>query len=237
LDVSCLRNGDQFELDCFDGYARTVQYGAIYVLSLSFLGLAPKTVLAEFDLASPELDSGTCLLEDPHLASSSEEMYRLPDKTVFHRSEVLNHRIGKDGVLLRGDRLEGILLAQAFEPVPQSYKPGCRIPMVLSITDQLGESSEWSLGLMVQEAYFKVVSRPARRSVFEEEPVAPAAAARTPHPDEQKGPAPAQESCRPETGPAVGQPATDDRAHEGHELVSSRKSGTDLRRQWENETK
>jgi hypothetical protein len=218
LDVGCLRNGDQFELDCFDCYARTVQYGAVYVLSLSLLGLAPKTVLAQFDLASPELDQGTYLLEDPHLVSSSEEMYRLPDKTVFHRREVLNHRIGKDGVLLRGDQLEGVLLVQALEPVPQRYKPGCRMPMVLSITDQLGETSEWSLGLMVQELCFKVVSRPDRKSVFEDEPVAPGSVAQTPHPDGQTGPAPAQESGGPGTEPEVGRAATDDQAHEGHEL-------------------
>jgi hypothetical protein len=135
-------------------------------------------------------------------------MYRLPDKTVFHQNEVLNHRIGKDGVLLRGDQLDGVLLVQAFEPVPQRYKPGCRMPMVLSITDQLGESKEWSLGLMVQEPYFKLASRPARKSVFAEEPVAPAAAAQTP-PDGQTGPVPAQESCGPGTGPEVSRAATD----------------------------
>ena len=170
--------------------------------------MAPKTVLAEFDLSSPECDLGAYFLDDPYLAGSSNVIYRLADKTTFHRNEVLNHKIGKDGVLRRGDQLEGVLLAQAFESVPKRYKPGSRMPVVLSIVDEFGESTEWSINLMVQEPYFKAPSKQVRRSIFEPEPAAPGPVAPRPpsNADGLTGPAPAEEFWEEEDFEAARRP-------------------------------
>jgi len=204
LDLSLLRNGDPFTLECRDCYARTVQCGSVYVLSVSLLGLAPRTVLTDFELTSPEYDLSTYLMGDPQLARLTNDIYRLLDGTTFHRNEVLNHRVGKDGVLRHGAQLEGVLLAQAFDPVPERYRPGSRIPVVLSIVDQFGDTTEWPIRLIVQPPC--VSARPMRvpRRVLEEELVAPdlGAPSRHPNPEGPTGPAPAKESCG--TAPQVG---------------------------------
>ena len=139
LDYGPLRPEKPIALSFFDCYAYTVQYGSVYVLWVAFLGLASNTILAGFDLSSVDFDLAMDFLEDPRLARSESQSYYLPDRTPFDRSQVLNHRVGEDGILQRGHQLEGVLLAQAFEPIPQRYPPASRLPAVLSVAARLGK--------------------------------------------------------------------------------------------------
>lgn len=175
LDLGPLRPEDPLKVSFFDCHARTVERSSVYVVSVSLLGLASTTILSAFDLASQDFDLVVDFLEDPRLSRPQDEVYRLPDGTTFHRNEVLNHRTGRSGVLRRGHQLEGILLAQAVDPIPELYQPGSCLPAALSVADPFGEVTEWPLQFRVQPPYRRAYPSSARRSVFEESgpPTAP----------------------------------------------------------------
>src|SRR5690349_12607856 len=87
------------EVSFFDCYARTVERGSVYVTSLSILGLAQRTILTCFELASAQFDLMVDFSEESWLSRAEEKIYRLPDQTTFHRNEVLNHRTGRNGIV------------------------------------------------------------------------------------------------------------------------------------------
>jgi hypothetical protein len=164
LDLSAFQTEEALELRGLDCYARSVSYGAVYTLLVSILGLAPKTTLGCFELTSHEFELGAYFLDNPSESRPSSEIYRLLDGTTLHQTEVLNHLVGHTIPL--GAEVMGYLLAQSFEPLPEKYKPGDRLPVVLSIADQFGEATRWSIDLRVQPPHLKVRSTQTRRSVF-----------------------------------------------------------------------
>jgi hypothetical protein len=111
------------------------------------------------------------MLDDPSENNSREHFYLTLDGNRFHRNTVLNHRRGSRGVLRRGDELEGLLLAQAFETLPSKHKPGDRLPLVLSVADQFGGETEWPIDLIVQPPQAK--RHTCHVSVFETDPPMP----------------------------------------------------------------
>lgn len=151
----------------FESYARRCYAGSLYVLRLSIVALAPKVALEGCELESPDFDLNAYLLDDPSESRSTEHSYRLWDRTEFPRKQVLNHRIDHGMTLRRGDRLQGCLLAQAFEPLPDRFQPGESVPLVLSLMDQFANVTTWPLELHVEAPHAR--GRPQafqRESVF-----------------------------------------------------------------------
>jgi hypothetical protein len=155
------------EVSFFDCYARTVERGSVYVTSLSILGLAQRTILTCFELASAQFDLMVDFSEESWLSRAEEKIYRLPDQTTFHRNEVLNHRTGRKGIVHRGHQIEGVLLAQSLNPIPEQYPTGSRLPAVLSIGDPFGDVTEWPLHFRVQAPYSRPLRPATRLSVFD----------------------------------------------------------------------
>jgi len=167
LELGPLRSQEPVAFSFSDCYAYNVQYGSVFVLGVSLLSLAPSIILSGFSLTSPDFDLAVDFLEDPRQTRSESEFYYLPDRTPFHRSQVLNHRIGEDGILRRGHELEGFLLARAFEPIPQRYQPASCFPAVLSVGDQFGDVIESALEFRVQPPYKSARPSFTRKSLFD----------------------------------------------------------------------
>jgi hypothetical protein len=136
--------------EILSGYVRSSLCRAVYVIQLSIVALAPKVILQDYQLSSSDWDLNAYILGDPSVNNSRCEYYRLPDHTTFHRADVLNHRIGPAGTLRRGDQMEGFLLADALQPIPDCYKPGEVMQVTLAIADQFGDEQSVKLDVYVE---------------------------------------------------------------------------------------
>jgi len=145
-------------------YVRLSPGRALFVMQLSIVALAPKLIIQDFELSCSEWDLSAYILGDPAVNRSSAQLYRLPDHSTFHRNEVLNHRVGPEGVLHRGDQIEGLLLADALQPTPERYKPGDVMEIVLSISDQFGDEHSAAIDLCVERWKSSCPVRSGRRS-------------------------------------------------------------------------
>lgn len=76
----------------------------------------------------------------PHVDSIGNmvEMYDFPGERqlAYPRDAVINDRVGKRGVLSRGDQITGLLLGVCWEPIPDRYRNGCNVSVQLQILDQ-----------------------------------------------------------------------------------------------------
>ena len=78
-------------------------------------------------------------LGDPRVYSPERNAYRLESGREFSCRDVLNHRLGDQGLIEPGKSVEGILLAYTmFERIPFDYIHGCEAPARLSVADQYG---------------------------------------------------------------------------------------------------
>jgi len=76
---------------------RTWTGASAFLIHVRMVGLAPKIVLQGFELSSPEWEFNAYVLDDPAVGNSTQQLYRMLDGCLFHRSEVLNHRVVRKG--------------------------------------------------------------------------------------------------------------------------------------------
>jgi hypothetical protein len=152
-------------------YVRMSPGGLLYVALVHIVALAPKVVIQEYRLSSSEWEVAAWFPGDPRENRSSDPYYYyLPDHSTFHRDEVLNHRVGAQGTLHHGDVMEGLLLAQSFDPIPERYRQGSVMQLCLSIVNQFGKVEPLLVDLHVDRTAEQLRPRPARMStLFERE--------------------------------------------------------------------
>lgn len=148
------------------GCVRTWTGASVFVIHVRMVGLAPKIVLQGFDLSSPEWEFNAYILDDPAEGNSSQQFYRTLDGSRFHRSEVLNHRVDADGVLRRGDVMEGLVLGECFSSVPTLYNQWNSMPLTVSVVNQFDEVHESKFAIQVEQIRDRIKPRAARRSTL-----------------------------------------------------------------------
>jgi len=141
---------------------RAMPGGCVFVIHLRIVALAPKVMLQDFQVTSPDGALNPYVLTDPSVNRSSNQFYLLADRTKFHREEVLNHRVDQEGILRRGDVLEGVLLADSVGPVPAQYQNGSRMRVCLSISNQFDEIQEVTIDLLVERVPTRIQPRTVR---------------------------------------------------------------------------
>ena len=150
------------------GAVRSWSDATVFVLYISMLGIAPKTVLQGFELSSPESGLDPYIPEDPTARSARRDMYRMLDGSRYDRSEILNHRLGRQGILRRGDVIEGWLLAECMVAAPSRYIQSTRLPLCLSIVNQFEGVHRVSFALPVERIPKRVQPRMSREPLFTE---------------------------------------------------------------------
>jgi len=140
---------------------------SLFVLQISIVALAPKVIIRDFALSIPDWDSQVDFLTDPCLNNSRAEYNRLYDGTDFHRSEVLNHRVGSDGTLRRGDLLEGVLLADGPAPTPPSHPSGTCTSVRLATMDQFDDVCPTWLDVYVERPATQARRQRVRRGLYD----------------------------------------------------------------------
>ncbi len=108
------------------------------------------------------------LLQDP-ADPFAPRTYRFPGQTSggFDKSEVI---VQSGKTLTRGRSVEGLLLGYHFDPIPQSFRHGTKVPIELGIEDQFGEFYSRELFLTVDRTAEwgpKPKHPPPRRSLFD----------------------------------------------------------------------
>lgn len=96
--------------------------------------------IAQFRLELPWVEPGFHWLEDPLRKKPRERLYKFPRPSVltFERELVLNHRIGRLGVLLPSDYLDGLLLGVGEASIPESFQHRQPLNLQLRILDTRG---------------------------------------------------------------------------------------------------
>lgn len=145
---------------------RTWTGASVFVIHVRIVGLAPKTVLQGFDLSSPEWELNAYVLNDPAEGNSKQQLYRMLDRTRFHRDEVLNHRVDAEGILRHGDVIEGLVLAECFSSAPTRYNQQNSMPLTLSIGNQFDEVHESKFAIQVERIPARIQPRAGRRSTL-----------------------------------------------------------------------
>ena len=156
------------------GDVRSWSHATVFSLNVRIIGVAPKTVIQGFRLTSPGWDFDAYVLVDPLEGSSLRDFYSMLDRSRYPRPEVLNHRLGTEGILRRGDTIEGFLLAECLTAVPASYSRTNWMPLSLSILNQFEEVQEISFEVPVERIPDPVHRRASRTSLFAESPSKPA---------------------------------------------------------------
>jgi len=154
VDLSTLEATDKPWLSlkcCPEGSSvRTMPAACVFVIYIRIVALAPKVVLQDFDVSSPDWPLNAYMLGDPSVRRSSDQFYLLLDRTKMYRDEVLNHRIDAEGILRRGDVLEGVLLAQSLNPVPARYTKGSLMRLCLTVMNQFDEFQKFTVEIPVE---------------------------------------------------------------------------------------
>lgn len=112
---------------------------SFYVVSVRIVAQADKVVIQHFDLSSPEWDLNAGLLLDPTMDKANAPVYRLGHCASFSRNEVLNHRVDDEGILRRGNVMQGVVLAESFDSIPKHYVHGSMMRLTISVWDQFDE--------------------------------------------------------------------------------------------------
>lgn len=144
---------------------RTWTGACVFVIHIRMGGLA-KIVLQGFDLSSAEWEFNAYILDDPAERNSAQQFYRMLDGSRFHRSEVLNHRVDGEGVLRRGDVMEGLVLGECFSSVPTRYNQWNSMPLTVSVVNQFDEVHESRFAIQVEQIRDRIKPRAKRRSTL-----------------------------------------------------------------------
>jgi len=149
------------------GAVRSWAHGTVFVLNIRVVGVAPKTVIQGFELSSPAWDFDPYILEDPAGGSSPRDMYRMLDDSRYHRCEILNHHLGLEGLLRRGDAIEGWVLAECTSAAPVLYGRTEWLPLSLSIVNQFEAVHRVSFRMPVERIQRRIQTRTSRESLFD----------------------------------------------------------------------
>ena len=146
-----------------DSFAQERVSGAEYAIRLAIANsssrpLAPMRVELDF----PWDHRGARLLEDPHLSRPRKELYAFPSGELhpYDRADVINHQLKRSRPIAPRDEVEGMLLALADDPIPESYAEGSTLEVQVTVFDQRGEFHR-------QRAKLVVYRRVARRKPHE----------------------------------------------------------------------
>jgi hypothetical protein len=163
------------EMDCIRiyvdptlGAVRSWSHATVFSLAVRILGVAPKTVIQGFRLTSPGWDLDAYVLEDPAGGSSPRDFYRMLDRSRYQRLEAVNHRLGPEGILRRGDTIEGSLLAECMTAAPARYSRTEWIPLSLSIVNPFEEVQTISFEMPVERIPNPIQRRASREPLFQE---------------------------------------------------------------------
>jgi hypothetical protein len=148
-------------------FVRSWSHGTVFALYVRMIGITPKSVIHGFNLRSPVWAFDPYILEDPADRSSRQHMYTMLDGSRYDRSEIVNHRLGKEGALRRGDAIEGWLLAECMVSAPARFSQSNWLPLSLSIVNAFEEVQAVAFKLPV-ERFRKRVQPRTSRDVFEE---------------------------------------------------------------------
>ena len=146
---------------------RSWAYGTVFALYACLLGIAPKTQIKRFELSSPAWDFDPYILGDPAGASSPRDMYRMLDDSRYHRCELLNQQLGGEGLLRRGDAIEGWVLAECMSAAPVLYGRTEWLPLSLSIVNQFEDVHRVSFRVPVERIQRRIQTRTSRESLFD----------------------------------------------------------------------
>jgi hypothetical protein len=126
--------------------------GAGFMLSVAIYKEAKRILYpVEYRLELPWPETQFRWLEDPWRKIPWEHAYSFPKPGPegFEREVVLNHRCGRQGRILPGGCLEGLLLGVGQSPVPNHYENRQRIELPFAVLDQRGGRSELVVELCV----------------------------------------------------------------------------------------
>ena len=145
----------------------------VYILDLEIASDVPGLVVIRYiELDPPWPDPQVYLLPDP--ADSGErrdDEYAIPGTTiVYPRNLVINHRVGAQGKLRRGDILDGLLLGLGFAPIPDCFRHGDMVDARFCIGDQFGRRFPSKVSLWVDRSAKHLPRRPKqpRRGLFQQ---------------------------------------------------------------------
>jgi hypothetical protein len=147
-------------------YVRASPLSSIFVIHARIVALATMVIIQDFVVWSPVMDLVTWLVRDPMLNRSDQTFYHSWDGSRFHRNEVLNHRVDKEGVLRRGDVLEGVVIAESFKGIPSCFGVTYRLPLCLSIVNQFDYVRKLTIELPVERVTRRLRPRSISRGLF-----------------------------------------------------------------------
>lgn len=153
--------------------AYDMRAGTEYVFGLRVTNCSWSRLKIERYRARFEWMANLYWLGDPRVNSPQKKVYRLESGLEFPCQDVLNHRVGDQGLIEPGKSIEGVLLAYTmFEPIPPEYIHGDEALATLSVTDQHGRHHrspiEFSINRRATMPAWVFRSKSTRRSLFEE---------------------------------------------------------------------
>lgn len=148
-------------------YVRAAPFRSIFAIHARIVALATNVIIQHFEVSSSVEDLDIFLDSDPMVNRSERKFYRCWDGLQFHRDEVLNHRVDEEGVLRRGDVMEGVVLAASFKGVPSCFGVRYRLPLALSIVNQFDDVQHSTLELPVERISLPLRLRPSSAKKLE----------------------------------------------------------------------
>ncbi len=142
---------------------RTRPGASAFIIHLRLVSLAPRVIIQEVTLVNLQQELG---LFFPSIEDSQDQLYRLCDGSVFHPSEVLNHHLEGDHIIHRGDTLEGKLLVECLEPIPNDHPDKGFIPIQLAITNQFDEVHLTAVDLQIERIANGIQRKPLLQSTL-----------------------------------------------------------------------
>jgi hypothetical protein len=148
------------------GDVRSWSHATVFALNVRIVGVAPKIAIQGFRLTSPGSVFDAYILEDPLEGSSPRDFYSMLDRSHYPRLEALNHHLGAEGILRRGDTIEGFLLAECLTAVPARYSRTNWMPLSLSILNQFENVQTVSFEVPVERIRNPIHARASREPLL-----------------------------------------------------------------------
>lgn len=117
------------------------------------------TLCNDFEITIPGCEGANFFLAQPAEGSLRYKVFGWAD---FQGDDVLNHRIFNGRSLPLDRNLDGILLAQSFDPLPSQFQSGMLIPATIRFTDLSGNDFTSDVRLGVERCEQSLV-RPEKR--------------------------------------------------------------------------
>jgi hypothetical protein len=129
----------------------------IYMLRVAITNESTKkpVVLANFQLLLPWNDEYLDLLPDPKEVDKDEYIIPGPTNTMlrYERDMILNHRVNAQGKLGPGDIMNGALLFNGMEPIPDDIPHGSEIDVNLRVLLHHGRSFDTKCRMFIDKGF------------------------------------------------------------------------------------